>query len=72
MAKSLNLSIVGEGIETAEQAALLRGWDCDRGQGYFFSRPVAAAGLADVLRKSASKKRLLPASLEKGDPAKAA
>ena len=72
MAKSLNLSIVGEGIETAEQAALLRGWDCDRGQGYFFSRPVAAAGLADLLRKSASRNRLLPASLEKGDPVKAA
>ena len=52
MAKSLNLSITGEGIETAEQAALLRGWACDRGQGYFFSRPVDAKALGDLLRKT--------------------
>ena len=52
MAKSMNLSIVGEGIETAEQAALLRGWECDRGQGYFYSRPVDAAALSALLRKT--------------------
>lgn len=50
MAKSLNLSIVGEGIETAEQASLLQEWDCERGQGFFFSRPVAADDLSALLR----------------------
>ena len=51
MAKSLNLSITGEGIETAEQAALLREWACDKGQGYYFARPMSQADLAELLRK---------------------
>ena len=51
MAKSLNLSITGEGIETAEQAALLREWACDKGQGYYFARPLSKAALTEVLRK---------------------
>jgi diguanylate cyclase (GGDEF)-like protein/PAS domain S-box-containing protein len=50
MAKSLHLSLTGEGIETAEQAALLRGWACEQGQGYFFSRPLDAGALAALLR----------------------
>jgi EAL domain-containing protein (putative c-di-GMP-specific phosphodiesterase class I) len=52
MAKSLNLSVTAEGIETAEQAALLRGWNCERGQGYFFGRPADAAALTELLRKT--------------------
>ena len=40
LAKSLNLTVTGEGIETAEQAALLGEWGCDRGQGYLFSKPL--------------------------------
>ncbi len=51
MAKSLKLSITGEGIETAEQAALLREWACDKGQGYYFARPLSKAALTEVLRK---------------------
>jgi EAL domain-containing protein (putative c-di-GMP-specific phosphodiesterase class I) len=51
MAKSLNLSITGEGIETAEQAALLREWACDKGHGYYFARPLSKAALTEVLRK---------------------
>ncbi len=50
LAKSLNLAVTGEGIETAEQSALLRSWDCERGQGYFYSRPLDAAGLTKLLR----------------------
>ena len=52
MAKSLNLSVTAEGIETAEQASLLRGWACQRGQGYFFGRPVDAAAFSELLRKT--------------------
>jgi len=50
MAKSLHLSVTGEGIETAEQAALLRGWACEQGQGFFFSHPLDAGALAERLR----------------------
>jgi EAL domain-containing protein (putative c-di-GMP-specific phosphodiesterase class I) len=51
MAKSLNLSVTGEGVETSEQASLLHEWHFDRAQGYFYSRPVRVAPLADLLRK---------------------
>jgi diguanylate cyclase (GGDEF)-like protein/PAS domain S-box-containing protein len=41
MGRALNLCVVAEGIETAEQAEVLREMGCDLGQGYLFSRPVA-------------------------------
>jgi diguanylate cyclase (GGDEF)-like protein/PAS domain S-box-containing protein len=50
MAKSLHLAVTGEGIETAEQAALLRGWACELGQGYYFSRPLHTSALTELLR----------------------
>lgn len=43
MAKSLGLSTVAEGVETAEQLELLKEMGCDQIQGYFFSRPLPAA-----------------------------
>jgi diguanylate cyclase (GGDEF)-like protein/PAS domain S-box-containing protein len=42
MAQSLGLSVTAEGIETNEQARLLREWSCQTGQGYLFSRPLPA------------------------------
>lgn len=41
LAQSLGLSVTAEGIETPEQASLLREWSCNSGQGYLFSRPLA-------------------------------
>lgn len=40
MAQSLGLEIIGEGIETEDQKFFLRERGCDRGQGYYFSRPL--------------------------------
>jgi EAL domain-containing protein (putative c-di-GMP-specific phosphodiesterase class I) len=40
LAKSLDMDVVAEGVETSEQAAILRNLGCPYGQGYFFSRPV--------------------------------
>lgn len=37
---SLNLTVLAEGVETAEQLAFLRGRGCDELQGFYFSRPV--------------------------------
>ena len=42
VAKSLNLDVTAEGIETEEQLAQLRALGCDRGQGYYFAKPLAA------------------------------
>jgi EAL domain-containing protein (putative c-di-GMP-specific phosphodiesterase class I) len=40
MAHALRLSIVAEGVETAEQLSFLRDEGCDEGQGFLFSRPL--------------------------------
>ena len=45
VAKSLNLSVTAEGIETDDQLAQLQELGCDRGQGYLFARPLAAEPL---------------------------
>ena len=40
LAKTLNLSIVAEGVETCEQVEKIRSLGIALGQGYFFSKPV--------------------------------
>jgi diguanylate cyclase (GGDEF)-like protein len=49
MGKSLKLRVIAEGIETRDQLAFLQGEDCVEGQGYLFSRPVAAESFARML-----------------------
>jgi diguanylate cyclase (GGDEF)-like protein len=51
MGRSLKQCVVAEGIETEQQLRMLQGYDCGEGQGYYFSRPVAAPELAELLRK---------------------
>ena len=50
MSHSLGLRVVAEGVETQGQLDFLRRHGCDEIQGYFFSRPVAAAGFEAMLR----------------------
>ena len=47
---TMQLEVVAEGVETAEQFDLLRALDCDRMQGYFFSKPVAEDEAVALLR----------------------
>ncbi len=49
MAHSLRLTVIAEGVETAEQAAFLKAKGCEAAQGYFYGRPVPAEALAEVL-----------------------
>ena len=54
MAKDLNLKIVAEGIETAEQAEQLRALGVDHAQGYHFGRPMAMDMLLERLQTERS------------------
>ncbi|MFM0741602.1 EAL domain-containing protein [Paraburkholderia xenovorans] len=49
MAHSLGMNVTAEGVETEAQAAFLRGIDCDKQQGYLYSRPVGARAYARTL-----------------------
>ena len=40
LSKSLGYCVIAEGIETKEEEDLLRQYDCDHGQGYYFARPM--------------------------------
>ena len=42
LGRVLDLTIVAEGVETAEQEAFLRVHNCDEVQGYLISKPVPA------------------------------
>jgi diguanylate cyclase (GGDEF)-like protein/PAS domain S-box-containing protein len=50
MARSLRHVVVAEGVETREQREYLQTQQCAEGQGYLFSRPLAAAPFAHLLR----------------------
>jgi diguanylate cyclase (GGDEF)-like protein len=54
VARSLHMSTVAEGIETAGQAAVVREMGCEKGQGYLFSKPLSAADLAAWLNRNGS------------------
>ena len=49
LARSRGLRTVAEGIEETTQAEVLRELECDSGQGYLYSKPMAPADLADTL-----------------------
>ena len=46
---NLGLKVVAEGVETFESKEMLKGFDCDEGQGYYYSRPVPAYALTKLL-----------------------
>jgi diguanylate cyclase (GGDEF)-like protein/PAS domain S-box-containing protein len=47
LAKSLKLEVISEGIETPEQYDALRALGCERGQGFYFARPLPEAELME-------------------------
>jgi EAL domain-containing protein (putative c-di-GMP-specific phosphodiesterase class I) len=51
MARSLDLSVAAEGVETVDQAMILQAMACDVLQGFLFSPPVAASEIPALLKK---------------------
>jgi EAL domain-containing protein (putative c-di-GMP-specific phosphodiesterase class I) len=49
LGRALDLTVVAEGVETAEQDAILKGYSCDEFQGFLFSRPVSAEQIGNLL-----------------------
>jgi len=54
MAHNLGMSVVAEGIETAEQLTQLRVLKCEYGQGYFFSKPLNTEAAGALIDKEAA------------------
>jgi diguanylate cyclase (GGDEF)-like protein len=52
LARALGLTLVAEGIETAETLQMLTAMHCDVGQGYYLCRPIPAADLTPLLAAS--------------------
>ncbi|MFJ3390477.1 MULTISPECIES: GGDEF domain-containing phosphodiesterase [Lysinibacillus] len=51
LGKSMELKVVAEGVETAEQADLLISYGCDAIQGYYISKPIHAEEIEALLVK---------------------
>ena len=52
MAQSLEMSTTAEGVETAEQAEMLRKLGCTKIQGFHFGRPMPAEDVEKLFRRS--------------------
>lgn len=52
--EAVSVEVVAEGIETADQLAILQRIGCPIGQGYLFSPPVASSGFARLLSEGRS------------------
>ena len=62
LARQLNLRVVAEGVETAEQRAVLTRLGCDSAQGFHFFRPMPAEKIVGVLHQliQSSGGRIIP------------
>jgi EAL domain-containing protein (putative c-di-GMP-specific phosphodiesterase class I) len=49
IAQTMQMKVVAEGIETSEQLAQLRSLNCGFGQGYFFSKPLTAKKVVELI-----------------------
>ena len=55
MAQSLDMTTTAEGVETADEAALIRSMGCDKIQGYYFGRPLQAEDARRLFKRNRRK-----------------
>ncbi len=53
MGRTLGVTVIAEGVETAEQQRFLSSRACDQMQGYYFSKPTHPDQFANLLKKRA-------------------
>ena len=58
LAHTLQLNVIAEGVETAEQLQFLLSENCDEMQGYYFSHPLPPDKFAELLRSANSRLRI--------------
>ena len=58
IAKSKKIETIAEGIETVEQAKILRKAGCNHAQGFLFARPMRARDIADFLEKNQKERKV--------------
>ncbi|MEC2559650.1 EAL domain-containing protein, partial [Bacillus cereus] len=51
LSKELNLKVIAEGVETAEEWEFLHKQNCDHIQGFFISKPVSSKDVWMLLHK---------------------
>ena len=56
LARTMNLKVIAEGVETEEQSKFLRLLKCDEMQGYLFSKPVPAEQVPALLARGGEKR----------------
>ena len=49
LAENMGLSVVAEGVETADELAVLKEMNCQRAQGHLFSKPVSQDQMAPLI-----------------------
>jgi diguanylate cyclase (GGDEF)-like protein len=52
LARNLGMRVIAEGVETSAQERYVIDQGCDEGQGYFYSKPLAAADLTAFLHQT--------------------
>ncbi len=60
LARELEIDVIAEGVETAEQLRLVRSWGCREVQGYLFAKPLSVRDLEPLLQAG----RIVPSPTE--------